>query len=623
MATTIQLILGKPFYIKFFHSLVQKRFFTINTLVISSTTISYIYSIILIINGQETSFFEASASVLTIFTIGEYLEEKVLKSTSDSIKKLVALKPKITTVIRKDGRKEVVNVDDLVRDDVFIAKPGESVATDGIVTYGESSIDESLITGESMPIDKSTGSSVIGGTINKSGYLEIKATNVGSQTILANVVEMVRRAQTTKPTIQRIADTISKYFIPLIFAIALTSSLYWFVIIQVSNQFAITVFATVLVVSCPCALGIATPMVVSLGVGKASKEGILIKGGKYLEKLSQIDTIVFDKTGTLTKGTPEVTDIIADDSHDENHVLQLAYSLETKTEHPIAKAIVNKASEKNIPSLQINKFNIISGYGITAKIKEQQIFVGSPRINKHILEESFSNYHNFHISFTIQEKLQQKIFELEEEGKTVVIVAIEDQIIGILAVADTIRDNAIQIVEDLKNMKKQVILLTGDNKRTSDVIAKKLKIENVVAEILPERKAKEIKLLQDKYKKNVAMIGDGINDAPALTQADIGIAMGSGTDIAMTAGHVILLRNDLSGIIDVLKLSQYSMKKIKQNLAISFAYNCITIPIAAGLLYGITNSLILTPALAALGWIISDSVVFGNSMLIKKFRFKS
>lgn len=620
LATIVQSILGKPFYTKFYYSIMQRKFLTINTLVVLSTTIAYIYSIISMITGQEVRFFEASASVLTIFTIGEYLESKVLQSTSESIKKLLALKPKTASVIRSDGKRETVNVDDIVIGDIFIALPGENIATDGVIIAGESSVDESMITGESIPIDKSVGAKVIGGTVNKSGYLEIKATNVGSQTLLANIVEMVKKARATKPHIQRIADTIAKYFIPLIFIIALASSIYWLVVVQTSIQFVITVFATVLVVSCPCALGIATPMVVSLGVGKAAREGILIKGGKYLEKLSSIDTIVFDKTGTLTKGKPEVTDIIPNDGYNEHYVLQLAYSTEVKSEHPIAKAIVNKASERNIPSLQVSAFNSIAGHGVIAKLKEQEIFVGRPRINYRSDTKS-NNYHYYSFPSTIPEILQTKIYELEKEGKTVITVFAGDKLIGIIAVADTIRDNAIQIIQYIKNMGKHVILLTGDNKRTADTIAKKLEIENVLAEILPEKKAEEIKKLQDKDKRNVAMIGDGINDAPALTQADIGIAMGSGTDIAMDAGHVILLRNDLSGVIYALKLGKYSMEKIKQNLAISFLYNSITIPIAAGILFNITNSLILTPALAALGWIISDSLVFGNSILIKKFHF--
>ena len=535
LATPVQLILGRPFYTKFYYTVIRRKFFTINTLVVMSTTIAYVYSLISMITGQELRFFEASAAVLTIFTIGEYLESRAMQSTSDSIKKLIALKPKTAMVIRSDGKRETVNVDDIVRGDIFISKPGESIATDGIIVSGESSIDESMITGESIPINKSVGAKVIGGTLNKSGYLEIKATNVGSQTVLANIVEMVKKARSTKPSIQRIADTIAKYFIPLIFAIALASSFYWLVIGQASIQFIITVFATVLVVSCPCALGIATPMVVSLGVGKAAREGILIKGGKYLEKLSHIDTIVFDKTGTITKGKPEVTDIIPNDSYNEHYVLQLAYSAEIKSEHPIAKAIVTRASKKNIPSLQVTAFNSISGHGVIAKIKEQQIFIGSPRGNNDSYGKSSSNQYYSPTSFTIPENLQKKIFELEEEGKTVVTVIIEEKLIGLIAVADTIRDNAIQIVQHLKNIGKQVILLTGDNKRTANAIAKNLEIENVLAEVLPNRKAEEIKKLQDKDKKNVAMIGDGINDAPALTQADIGIAMGSGTDIAMAA----------------------------------------------------------------------------------------
>lgn len=620
LATLVQFILGKPFYTKFYYSIMRKKFFTINTLVVLSTTIAYVYSIILMITSQELRFFEASSSVLTIFTIGEYLESRVLRSTSESIKKLIALKPKTAVVIRSDRKRETINVDDIVKGDIFIVKPGESIATDGIIVSGESSIDESMITGESIPVDKTISSNVIGGTLNKSGYLEIKATNVGSQTVLANIVEMVKKARSTKPSIQRIADTIAKYFIPLIFAIALASSIYWLVVAQAPIQFVITVFATVLVVSCPCALGIATPMVVSLGVGKAAREGILIKGGKYLEMLSSIDTLVFDKTGTLTKGKPEVTDIIPNDSYDEHYVLQLAYSAEVKSEHPIAKAIVNKASEKNIPSLSITAFNSISGHGVVAKLKEQQIFVVSPRFAENNNKSTIANHSYSSSSNTIHQTFQKKIMELEREGKTVVTVFVEDKLIGLIAVADTIRDNAIQIVQHLKSMGKHVILLTGDNKRTANAIAKKLGIENVLADVLPNKKAEEIKKLQDKDKKIVAMVGDGINDAPALTQADIGIAMGSGTDIAMDAGHVILLRNNLTGVIYALKLGKYSMKKIKENLAISFIYNSITIPIAAGILYGITNSLILTPALAAVGWVISDSSVFGNSLLIRKFQ---
>ncbi len=492
LATPVQLILGKPFYTKFYYTIIRRKFFTINTLVVLSTTIAYIYSLISMVIGQELRFFEASASVLTIFTIGEYLESRVMQSTSESIKKLIALKPKTAIVIRSDGKRETVNVDDIVTGDIFIAKPGENIATDGIIVSGESSVDESMITGESIPTDKSVGAKVIGGTINKSGYLEIKATNVGSQTVLANIVEMVKKARTTKPHIQRIADTIAKYFIPLIFIIALASSIYWLVVAQASLHFVITVFATVLVVSCPCALGIATPMVVSLGVGKAAREGILIKGGKYLEKLASIDTIVFDKTGTITKGKPEVTDIIPNDGYDENYVLQLAYSAEIKSEHPIAKAIVNKAYEKNIPSIQVTAFNSLSGHGVVAKFKGQEIFVGTPRIpyDGNDIFSSSSNYYNTSSSsFTIPEILQKKIRELEKEGKTVATVFVADKIIGLIAVADTIRDNAIQIVHHLKNMGKQVILLTGDNKRTADAIAKQLDIENVLAEVLPNRKA--------------------------------------------------------------------------------------------------------------------------------------
>ena len=617
LATPVQILLGRPFYKRFYNSFKKRRGFTVDTLVVLSTTVAYIYSIIAMLTNQDVRFFEASASVLTIFTIGEYVESKVLRNTSESIKRLLALKPKTAIIIKDDGKQETVNVDDIVKEDVFVVKPGDNIATDGVILYGESSIDESMITGESILIDKRIDDKVIGGTINKNGYLHVRATNVGSQTVLSTIIEMVKKARANKPSIQRIADRCAKYFIPVVFTIAVVSSLYWLLVAQTSIQFVITVFATVLVVSCPCALGIATPMVVSLGIGKAAKHGILIKGGKYLEKLASVDTVVFDKTGTLTKGKPEVTDLIPNDGYDEYYVLQLASSAEIKSEHPIAQAIVKKASENKIPFLEVQEFSAITGYGIVAKYQEHRVFVLSSRTNNIMVNNNNIEYDFIH-SKTI-EKFQSKIFELESEGKTVVTVFSEDKLIGIIAVADIVRENAMQIVKQIQSMGKEIILLSGDNKRTVNAIAKKLNIKNVLAEVLPHEKAEKIKHLQ-KENKSIAMVGDGINDAPALTQADIGIAMRSGTDIAMDAGHIILMKNDLYDIVYAFKLADYSLKKIKQNLTISFAYNSITIPIAAGLLFGITNSLILTPALAAIGWVISDSLVFGNSLLLKKFR---
>jgi Cu+-exporting ATPase len=614
LATPIQVLLGAPFYRRFFGSIKRRSGFTVDTLVVLSTTVAYAYSIVAMLTNQDIRFFEASASVLTIFTIGEYVESKALGTTTESIKKLLALKPKTTVrisrgdVMKQQQQEEVVNVNDLVTGDVFIVKPGENIATDGIIVYGNSSVDESMITGESIPVDKGEGDRVIGGTMNKNGYLHIKATSVGSQTVLANIIEMVVKARASKPSIQRIADRCAKYFIPAVLAIAFISSLYWLLVGQFPIQFAVTVFATVLVVSCPCALGIATPMVVSLGVGNAAKHGVLIKGGKYLEKLASVDTIVFDKTGTLTKGTPEVTDIIPFGSYDETYVLQMASSSENKSEHPIAQAIVKKAHEKGIQLLEVSEFNAITGQGVVAKHKEQRIFVTSP-------QSANSNYPN-----SITNEIQSKIYKLETEGKTVVMVFIEDKMIGVIAVADMLRENSLETVKQLQSMGKETILLSGDNKRTANAIAKKIGIKNVLAEVLPEQKAEKIKSLQnEKKRKIVAMVGDGINDAPALTQADVGIAMGSGTDVAMDAGHVILMKNDLSDVVYAFRLAEYSLNKIKQNLTMSFAYNAITISIAAGLFYSMTNSLILTPALGALGWVVSDTLVFGNSLLLRRF----
>ena len=554
------------------------------------------------------------------------MESRVLGSTSESIKRLVSLQPKTAIIVTKDGNQKTVNIDDLAIDNVFIVKPGNNIATDGVVVYGESSIDESMITGESFPVDKKLGDKVIGGTTNKNGYLHIKATSVGSQTVLANIVQMASKAKENKPSIQRIADKCAKYFIPVVFTIALVSSLYWLMIIGAPISFGVTVFATVLVVSCPCALGIATPMVISLGIGKAAKQGILIKGGKYLEKLALADTIVFDKTGTLTIGKPEVTDIIPNDGYDEYYLLQLASSSEIKSEHPIAQAIVKKAREKNIAYIEINDFNAIAGQGVVAKYQKRKIFVGNPKRTIIPTTADISIYDNNYCDYLqtingrIPKELDSKISQLESEGKTVVTVFIDDKIIGLVAVADKVRENAVDIIKQLHLMGKEIIMLTGDNQRTAKAIAKKLNIKNVFSQVLPQEKADKIKDLQnEKKKKVVAMVGDGINDAPALTQADIGIAMSSGTDVAIDAGNVILMKNDLSDIVCAFALAKYSMKKIKQNLTISFAYNAIAISIAAGLLYGVTNSLVLTPALAAVGWIISDTLVFGNSLFIKKF----
>lgn len=612
LATPVQILLGRPFYIAFLRSLQHRKAFTTSTLVVLSTSVAYAYSIIAMLTGQELRFFEASTSVLTIFTIGEYLERRVLRTTSESLKRLFDLKLESATVIR-NGKEQKIDADGIVVGDIVVVKPGEKIATDGIVIDGESSIDESMITGESIPVDKIVGDKVIGGTINKSGYLKFKATDVGSDTVLAHIAETVKKARLSRPSIQRLADKAAHYFIPLVFAIAITASLFWLLVAQQSVSFAVTVFATILVVSCPCALGIATPMVVSLGVDRAAREGVLVKGGEYLEKLSSIDTVVFDKTGTLTKGKPEVTDIIADEGFKEVQVLQLATSAESKSEHPIAQAIVKKASEYKIVPLEVSEFAAISGHGVMATHLEKSIFVGSPRASKG--KETTTT-----TTRTIPDTVQSRVVKLESEGKTVVTVFVDDRLAGIIAVADTLRDNAKSIIDEIKRAGKQVVLMSGDNERTAQAIAKKLGIDNVLAQVLPETKAQEVKKLQDQGAKSVAMIGDGINDAPALTQADVGIAMGSGTDVAMASGHVILMKSDLDGVLFGLKIGKYALNKIKQNLAISFAYNAITMSIAAGVFYGITQSLILTPALAALGWIVSDSAVFGNSLLVRRFR---
>src|SRR5690349_6337062 len=410
-ATPVQILLGRPFYIRFIRAIIHKKGFTTDTLVVLSTTVAYIYSLINVTSGSHVQFFEASSSVLTIFTIGEYLESRVLKTTSESLRNLLALKPKSAVVIRNGGKEEVIDADNIVVGDTVVTKPGEKIASDGIILHGKSSVDESIITGESVPVDKKIGDRIIGGSINKNGYLQFKAITVGSHTVLASIIEMVKRAKMSKAPVQRIADRAVQYFIPIILSIAIASSLYWFFVAHQPISFAVTVFATILVVSCPCALGIATPMVISLGIDKAARHGVLIKGGQYLEKLSSIDTIVFDKTGTLTNGKPEVTDVIPNKDYTDFELLQLAASAEIKSEHPIAQAITRKATEKSIPTLKVSEFNSLTGHGVVASYFEKTIFVGNPRINNDGNDDNNNE-------LIIPENLQTKITDLESEGKT-------------------------------------------------------------------------------------------------------------------------------------------------------------------------------------------------------------
>ncbi|MEW5841505.1 MAG: copper-translocating P-type ATPase [Thermoproteota archaeon] len=602
VATIVQVILGRPFYLRFFKA-IKTGGIGMDALVVMSTSIAYAYSVVSIVSGSHIVFFEASSSVLTIFTIGEYLESRVLRTTSESVRKLFELRPKQATVIRDDGSEQLVDADQIRVGDIVAVRPGERIAADGTVVYGESSVDESMITGESMPVDKISGDSVIGGTVNVNGYIRFRTTKVGEDTVLANIVNTVLQARRSRAPIQRIADRAVRYFVPIVFIIATTASLYWLTGVSQSVSFAITVFATVLVVSCPCALGIATPMVVSLGIDKAARHGVLIKGGEYLERLSKIDTVVFDKTGTLTKGKPEVTDVISfSEEFSRDDVLQIASSTESKSEHPIAQAIVASAYKKGIRILEVSDFVSLTGRGVVSVLRNKKVFVGNPK----------------HVEPSLAEQERIDIKKMESQGKTVVVVSLDGKSVGAVAVADTLRENAAQTVSQLQKLGIEVILMSGDNERTARAIAEKVGIERVFASVPPERKAEEVRKMQAEGRK-VAMIGDGINDAPALTQADVGMAMGSGTDIAMSSGHVILVKGDLEHCVYAIKLSRYAMRKIRENLAISFGYNAIAMSIAAGVLYGMTNSLILTPALAALGWIVSDSSVFGNSLLVRKY----
>jgi Cu+-exporting ATPase len=577
-----------------------------DTLILVGTAVAYFYSLInavLLYSGIEISmeefYFEAAAFILVFITLGKYLEALTKGKTSDAIKKLIGLQPKTATII-KDGRELDVPISEVKEGDVVLVKPGQKIPVDGIVVDGYSGVDEKAITGESIPVEKKKGDQVIGATINKTGVLKFKATRVGKDTMLAQIIKIVEDAMGSKAPIQLLADKVSFYFVPIVFCIALLAAAAWFIFSQ-SIAFALTIFVAVLIIACPCALGLATPTAVMMGTGLAAQKGILIKSSKALEIAKNVNMVVFDKTGTLTKGDPVVTDIIPLGKSTSDEVLKTAASVEKNSEHPLAEAIVKEAVKNGLTLLAVKNFQAIAGKGVEAILNKKKILLGTRKLMT-----------DNGVSVAL---IEDKMIELENQGKTAMIISIGKTITGIIAVADILKENSKEAIDVLHKMKKQVAIITGDNRRVAEAIAKQLGIDRVLAEVLPQGKSDEIKKLQQES-KIVAMVGDGINDAPALAQADLGIALGSGTDVAMETGEIVLIRDDLRDVVSAMDLSKYTLRKIKQGLFWAFAYNIIGIPVAAGVFYPVTGWL-LNPAIAAAAMAFSSVSVVLNALSMK------
>ncbi|KEZ86620.1 ATPase [Clostridium sulfidigenes] len=546
-------------------------------------------------------YFESAAVILTLITLGKYLEAVSKGKTSQAIKALMGLAPKTATIIR-DNKEIVVPVEEVIVGDIVLVKPGEKLPVDGEVIEGNTSIDESMLTGESIPVEKSMGSSVIGASINKTGFIKYKATRVGRDTALAQIVKLVEDAQGSKAPIAKLADVISAYFVPVVIGLAIIASVGWLIAGE-TPIFSLTIFIAVLVIACPCALGLATPTAIMVGTGKGAENGVLIKGGEPLETTYKLKTIVFDKTGTITEGKPKVTDIITN-GESEEEILILAASAEKGSEHPLGEAIVKDAEEKGLSLKVIDKFNAIPGHGIEVEIDKKSILLG----NKKLMMEK-----NINIS-----SLDETSNRLASEGKTPMYIAIDGNAAGIIAVADTVKASSKNAIESLHKMGIKVAMITGDNKRTADAIAKQVGIDIVLSEVLPEDKANEVKKLQVDGNR-VGMVGDGINDAPALAQADIGIAIGSGTDVAIESADIVLMRSDLMDVISAIKLSKATIKNIKENLFWAFGYNVLGIPVAMGVLH-IFGGPLLNPMIAAGAMSLSSVSVLLNALRLRRFK---
>jgi len=648
LATPIQFWIGLRFYRGFWDGIKAKAS-NMDTLIAIGTSTAYIYSaIVTIVPGYfpfTSVYFETAAIIITLILTGRLLETKTKENASNAVRKLLDLKPRTARIVKpiikedsndnKDSKnsniirtnqnvsrnselkllskefKEIeIPVEQIVEGDFMIIKPGERIPTDGIIVEGSSSLDESALTGESIPIDKTKGDEVIGATINKNGLLKVKATKVGQDTVLSQIITLVEEAKTGKAKLEKMVDQVAKYFVPAIVIIAIGVFLGWYFIGNAGLTYSLLAFVSVMIIACPCALGLATPAALMMGAGKGAENGILYKGGEYIEIANKVNTVVFDKTGTLTAGRPSVTDImlLAKDM-EEQELVKFAAIAESGSEHPLAQAVVRKAKENNIPISNPESLEAISGNGLKAVYSNHDIIIG----NRKIVEDS---------KIPINENIDNNLAVFEKQGKTAILICIDNKLAGIIAIADTIKEGAKETVKTLKNKGIEVIMLTGDNERTAKAVASKIDIDRVIAQVLPHQKEETISTLKSQQNKIVAMVGDGINDAPALAMADLGIAIGSGTDVAKETGGIVLIKDDIRDVITALDLGKKTVSKIKQNLFWAFAYNTGLIPIAAGILVPFLGIGIFgwLPILAGIAMALSSITVVTNSLLLGKYR---
>jgi len=651
LATPIQFWIGFRFYRGFWDGIKAKAS-NMDTLIAIGTTAAYLYSaIVTVVPGYfpfTAVYFETAAIIITLILVGKLLETKTKEKASNAVRKLLDLKPQTARVLRlvikeengketnknnniysnnqtnenfensklksltKEFKEIEIPIELIEKGDLMVIRPGERVPTDGLVIEGNSSVDESALTGESIPVDKTKGEEVIGATINKNGLLKVKATKVGQDTVLSQIITLVEEAKTGKAKLERMVDQVAKYFVPAIIMIAIGVFLGWYFIGDAGLTYSILAFVSVMIIACPCALGIATPAALMMGAGKGAENGILYKGGEHIEIANKVNTIVFDKTGTLTVGKPSVTDLVAlTENIGEQELIRLGAIAESGSEHPLAQAIINKAKENGIPITSPDSFEAISGHGLKATYSNHTIMIG----NRKMMEDN---------QIAVTESVDAKLSEFEKEGKTAVLVAIDNTLSGIISISDTIKENAKDVVQALKAKGIEVIMLTGDNERTANAVASMLGINIVIAEVLPQQKEEVVSKLKIKEDKVVAMVGDGINDAPALARADLGIAIGSGTDVAKETGGIILIKNDIRDVVTALDLGKRTVSKIKQNLFWAFAYNTGLIPLAAGALVPILGLGVFgwLPILAGLAMAMSSVTVVTNSLLLGKYKPK-
>jgi Cu+-exporting ATPase len=613
LTTPVQFWAGWQFYKGTLAALKHGRT-DMNTLIVLGTSAAYIYSVIatffpdIFLRGgiKPATYYDTSAIIISLILLGRFLESKARGKTNEAIRKLIGLGAKTASVMR--GKEEVdIPVEEVQVGDIVVVRPGEKVPVDGIVQEGYSTVDESMITGEPIPSEKKAGDKVIGATINRTGSFKFRATNVGKDTVLSQIIKLVEEAQASKAPIQRLADLIASYFVPAVIGIALLTFIVWYLFgPSPPFTYALLNFVAVLIIACPCALGLATPTAIMVGTGKGAENGVLIKNAEALEMARKTNVIVFDKTGTLTKGKPEVTDILTSGEFSKEEILRVAASAEKNSEHPLSEAIVKRAKEMKLNIKDPQNFSAIPGEGIKSTVDRHSIFVGNVKL---------MNSRGIDVTH-----LENMAGELAGEGKTPVFVSIDNRAVGVIAIADTLKPYSSEVVQAIKNLGIEVIMITGDNRRTAEAIGKKLSISRVIAEVAPHDKSDKIKKLQGEG-KIVAMVGDGINDAPALAQADLGIAIGAGTDIAIESGDIVLIGDDLRGVITAIELSRKTISTIKQNFFWAFFYNVLLIPLAAGVLYPFFG-ILLNPILAAAAMALSSVSVVTNSLRLKRFKTK-